>query len=83
MFFYSVGCVVDFAMEVLGCSVGFCAGLLGVLSQVQCDIQEVDILFVGVDGNALTLSLNMRHISFLMFSVALGKASVIAGPSSL
>ena len=39
-------------MDVLECSVGFYVGLVRVLSQVECDIQEVDNLFVGVDGNA-------------------------------
>ena len=39
-------------MDVLECSVRFCVGLVGVLSQVECDIQEVNDLFVGVDGDA-------------------------------
>ena len=52
MFLLAVGWVVAFAMDVVECSVGFCVGLVGVLSQVECDIQEVDNLFVGVDGDA-------------------------------
>ena len=66
----SVGWVVAWAMNVLEC-IGFCSGLVGILSQVQCDIQEVNN-FVSVDGNVSTLSLSKRQISFLMFSVALG-----------
>ena len=56
--FYSVGWVVASAVDVLDCSVGICVGRVAVLSQVECDIQEVDNLFVGVDGNAYVV---IRH----------------------
>ena len=44
--------MVAFAMDVLESSVGFCVGLAEVLSKVECDIQNLNDLFVGVDGNA-------------------------------
>ena len=39
------------AVDVLYCGVRICEGLVGAFVQVESDIQEVDDLFVGFDGD--------------------------------
>ena len=48
---YSVGWVVAFTVHVLQCCIRFCVGLVGVLGEVKCDVEEVDDLFISFDGD--------------------------------
>ena len=75
--------VVALAVDVLQCGIWLCEGLIGVLVEVECDIQEVNYLLVSFYGNAESVVFkDMAYFLLDVFCVSRcgvsGRQSVVA-----